>query len=92
MAVMPQGGLQIWNASAGLDVGLSTRMTRFMGYTEVTGSGSMPVPALAYGTAFVLPILELGGMMWPGDNPVIPTISGTTISWTGSCKFWYGVY
>lgn len=83
-------GLQCWDANGNLTVDLTSRMTRLLGEIN-QGAGSIQEPALAEGIAFVLPILDQNGLMYP-ENLRVPTISGTTVTWTTAAHFYFGTY
>ena len=87
--MMPTG-LQCWDAAGNITVDLTSRMTRLLGYVN-QGAGSLQEPALSQGIPFVIPILDQNGLMYP-QNVNVPTISGTTVAWTGPAHFYYGTY
>lgn len=83
-------GLQCWDANGNLTVDLTSRMTRLLGSIN-QGPGSIQEPALAEGIPFILPILDQNGLMYP-ENLRVPTISGTTVTWTTAAHFYFGTY
>lgn len=83
-------GLQCWDANGNLTVDLTSRMTRLLGAIN-QGAGSIQEPALAEGIPFVLPILDQNGLMYP-ENLRVPTVSGTTVTWTTAAHFYFGTY
>ncbi|SMR70537.1 hypothetical protein SAMN05518671_2618 [Stenotrophomonas lactitubi] len=84
-------GLQCWDEYGDISVDLTSRMTRLLGGVNQSGGGSLQEPALSQGVPFVLPILDQNGLMYPADITV-PTISGTTVSWTTPANFYFGTY
>lgn len=84
-------GLQCWDGAQAQTVDLTSRMTRLLGYVNQGGAGSLQQAALAQGVPFVLPVLDQNGLMYPADVRV-PTISGTSVSWSTPAHFFYGTY
>lgn len=91
-------GLQVFNPSGGLIHDVSERLTRLIGATVISGSGSFQVPdfALGQGWFYTQPYENFAesGRTYPEV-----TISGTTISWTTSSGvtqsavwLYYGVF
>lgn len=87
---MPQG-FQSFSAAGGLEVDLSTRINRLLGYVDSGAAGSLVEPGLAQGTPFYIPVLDQNGLMYPVNFPPI-SFSGTTVSWSNAGKFLFGVY
>ncbi len=83
-------GLRIRDASGAVQVDVTTRFTRLLGYVNPSSSGSKTDAMLSEGTGFVVPILDQNGTMYPA-NVTLPTISGTTLSWTVAAPFFYGI-
>lgn len=90
-------GLRVYSASGVLVHDISDRLTRTIGSTVISGSGSFVVPDFAFGTGwfFTQPLTNFNGTF--NSYPTV-SISGTTISWTTtsgnptSVILYYGVY
>lgn len=80
-------GIQTFDASGNLILDLTDRITRLIG-SVVTGTvaGSIVVPEFSQGTPFFAVVdtgVLSGGWDYTGSGtaPMVPTISGTTLSW-----------
>ena len=84
-------GLRTRSAANVVELTLTSRATRLLGYMEPASAGSVVIPELAEGTPFVFPVLDQNGIMYP-SNFMLPTVSGTTLSWSGPGRFYYGTF
>lgn len=90
-------GLRIYGANGVLVHDTTDRLTRIIGSTVISGSGSFEVPDFSFGEGwcFTQPLSNFNGTF--SSYPEV-TISGTTISWTTDSPFptsvilYYGVY
>ncbi len=84
-------GLRTRSVANVVELSLTSRATRLLGYLEPNSAGSVVVPELAEGTPFVFPVLDQNGVMYP-NNIMQPTVSGTTLSWSAPGRFYYGTF
>ena len=84
-------GFRTFDASENQVITITTRFTRFFGRITSSTSGSMNVPEFAYGTPMIIGVPSSSGQNIFSVIGV-GSVSGTTLSWTAGCDFYYGVY
>lgn len=94
-------GLKVWDASNNLIVDVSSRLTRILGYTTLSasGSGSVTDAGFATGTPFYVAhrTNSSGGSYDAATSQVVISFSGTTMSYStvnpvADFIIMYGVY